>query len=238
MLRRSRHKPLVVYVHIPKTAGSSINHALQGWGRGTSHVERYRSEPAEFLKIAARADWISGHISRAQFEQLLVPLDRPIRWFSSMREPGAHVASHYNWLIEIFHKGGKFYEGHNSKVKEISETIRASDNADPDQVIQNLNRFRGLFLNMQSRYLESRQGDAFAGGDFEYVCDDSDIDMLLDCMGPGRRGVPRENASAYHFDKAIFRTAKLQSFLVKANADDYAAYRRLLQSKQTARNVG
>lgn len=232
MLRLTRKKPLVAYVHVPKTAGSSINRALQSWGRGAEHVERHRAEPEEFLRVAEKSDWISGHIRAFQFAELLAPLDRDVRWFASVRDPHAHVASHYNWLIEIFHKGEKFYDGHNPQVKRISEQIRASDNSDPDQIIANLTRFRGLFLNLQTSYLTTDSKDATIDlGRFEYVCDDCDIDMLLGKIGAGRRGVPTENRSGYHFDKTVFEDPKIRKFLEKNNARDFETYRQVREGK-------
>lgn len=238
MLRFSKQKPLVVYVHVPKTAGSSINHALKGWGKGLDHIERHKGDPEKFLRLADQLDWMSGHIRTAEFAKLLEGLDRPVRWFTSVREPSRHVASHYNWLIEIFHKGEEFYEGHNVHAKRISETLRASDNNDPEIVVANLKRFKNLFLNLQSRFLEDPDYEGEMDGRFEFICDDSDIDTLLARIGAGARGVPQENRSSYHFDKAVFRTPRLQAFLQEANKLDYAAYDRVRQRKTTLENAG
>jgi hypothetical protein len=230
----ARTDPLIVYIHIPKTAGSTVNHILHRWDpAGVSHCEAIINDPARLRAAASKISWISGHVARGPMVKALRAVtDRPLRVFTLLREPTAQIASHYNWLIEIFHRGAAFYDGHPAQIREISETIRASDNSDPAVIMANLNRYKGLFLNQQSHVALTDPTSWFGAGmqaqldAYEGIATESGLQDLLWRM-TGEQTVladRRENESGYHFDRSLFFGPQMQDFLRGRHAFDFKLY--------------
>ena len=235
-----RKDPLIVFVHIPKTAGSTINAALNAhFDRGFMHCEGMIDDLQSLARVAGDVDWISGHVPfhlmRGRLQQVT---DRPLRFFSIMREPVSQVCSHYNWLIEIHRRGGRFYRNHPEGIRKLSEQVRNTDNSDPAAIIENLRSNRGLFLNMQSSMLLGRNYDWNSGQllkhlrKYEFVGTPQDLPELLKRMCGAEQPRPeRHNSALYHYDKAIFRTPRLTNFLMRSNFLDWTLY----QSMQATR---
>jgi len=229
--------PLLVFVHTPKAAGSTVIKALDEIGAGLGHIERHRQNERLFLQTAESSAWISGHIPIDEFKQRLEPLDRPIRYFTAMREPHAQVMSHYNWLMEIYFKGDDFYNNHPASVKVISKRLRESNRSKPGVAIRNLRQTPRLFLNYQSRFIlgtdfeESGASMDERLNTFEFVSNGTDIDVLLDIMSPGLTSDRRSNVSRYHFDPRLFRHPTVKKFLAENNHLDQALYEHIQQKK-------
>ena len=236
----ARTDPLIVYIHIPKTAGSTLNHILQRWDpAGLSHCEAIINDPVRLRAAVAKLTWISGHVTRDRMRAALSAVtDRPLRLFTVLREPTRQLMSHYNWLIEIYHRGPAFYDPHPQHIKAISEQIRGSDNSSPQAVIGNLKRYGGLFLNNQAKVALGDPPDWFGPKmvdrlrDYEAIATEqrfqdliwqiTDTDVTLDA---------RENESGYHFDRAVFSDPVMQAFLRDHHAFDYRLYKLVLDQE-------
>lgn len=232
--------PLVLFVHVPKTAGSTVNHHLAQTGiPGASHVEHWIDTPAEVLRRTCGLGWVSGHVSLPGMQRLAALTRRPARFFTLIREPTAQVASHYNWLIEIFQRGTTFYNGHPPRIREISERIRSSDNSDVCAVIENLQRHAGLFLNQQSRVVigedvadlsQAAIGERLSV--YAHAACDGGIAALVRAMTGRTPGpVAWVNRSTRHVDPGIFRSPAMQEFLACENALDRALHDRLARGR-------
>ncbi len=230
---KSRRDPLVVFIHIPKTAGSSVNAALtRHFARGHEHCEHIMSDTARLREVAGRVDWISGHVPLHLMRgRLMQVTDRPLRFFSVLREPLGQVRSHYNWLIEIFKKGRGFYNSHSDAIKMISQQLRASDNSDPEVIIKNLDAYSGLFLNTQAGLLLGKNFNWNSGkvlkhlGKYEFIAAPNHLDDLLTRMcGRPQPALPRHNVARYHFDPDIFATPRLRNFLMRRNFLDQMVF--------------
>jgi len=225
------NQPLIYFVHIGKTAGSTVNANLKNLLlSGRAHCEAIINNDKLLGSAINESDWLSGHtpfnIAQSKLENLTC---RPIKYFSTLREPTEQVMSHYNWLIEIYKKGEKFYEAHPKKIKEISEKIRSTPKT-IDSIIKNLEIYSELFLNFQSRILMgmdfndiSKIEDTFKK--FEFISDSNRVDLLISKIIQ----IPikiREahNISTYHFEKNIFQDKKIKEFLNKNNYYDYELY--------------
>ena len=157
---------------------------------------------------------------------------RPIHFFTALRDPAKQIASHYNWLIEIFHRSREFYDGHPPRVKEISERIRATDNASAAAVIAQIEDAPGLFLNQQSRMvLGENLGDMSADmlrdrlSVFNFIAIEATLPNLLHhLLGEAMGRLTRENSSGYHFDPAVFQSPAMQEFLKDRHAADIKLY--------------
>src|SRR3546814_3891472 len=55
----------LVFIHVPKTAGSTVNAIMKGHSpNGQGHIEELLDEDMEFKKAVNNLDWMSGHVSR------------------------------------------------------------------------------------------------------------------------------------------------------------------------------
>src|SRR6056297_1766809 len=152
----TRGRKLVVFIHIPKTGGTSSAEALSETGPGERHAEHVINS-ADFAEHVRSLAWVAGHVTRRQYDRLLPPPKELGRsYFSCVRDPVKQVASHYNWLIEIRHRGRAFFNGHPEKIRFISDEISQANNEDPATIIRMLQQYSSLFLNLQSKYLLRR----------------------------------------------------------------------------------
>ena len=145
---------------------------------------------------------------------------RDLSFFTCIRDPLKQLMSHYNWLIEIYNRGGHFYDGHPAKIKEISHAIRTTSNGKPENVIQQIKAAPTLFLNQQSRIV--LEGNPLALSDqgykeshkvYEFIATETTLPKLINQLS----GLPyndekRVNVSHYHFDKAVFKSDIMQEF--------------------------
>jgi hypothetical protein len=235
--------PLIFFVHVPKTAGSTVNAVLhERMPGGRSHCEAFIADQAQWEQSAATCPWLSGHVDLSTAENALsASTSRELRLFTCMRDPTRHVMSHYNWLIEIFHRDAQFYESHPPHIKCISETIRSSPQ-DASSIAGNLIRFAGLFLNSQSRTILGNGFDWNTGAvyqrleRYEMIVDSDNVAMLTThLLGEPSATARRENVSRYHFDPAVFDSEEMRDFLRANNTLDELLYAILdLQSEGTA----
>lgn len=231
-----RTDPLIVFVHVPKTAGSSVNAMLRSvFPDGRDHLEHVLDQPDLARPVLNRLRWVSGHFDLSTFLAAARPLTaRPFRFFSAVRDPDAQVMSHYNWLIEIHARGPAVFEAHPPHIRAISEAIRATDHSDPEAVAARLGEFPALFLNLQSRLL---LGAGFRWDDgalldrldrYEFIATETMIPELLFRMtGCTVARPPRENAARYHFPREVFGTPPLRRFLARRNTLDMLLYHAL-----------
>ena len=273
-----RPDPLSVLVHIPKTAGSTVNDALldafarrhnpavwrlarsvlpQGirgnpvavrhlgrhLARGCSHVGTYLDRSDLFDRHLSRSDWVSGHIPRDTFDAHLARIGRPGRFATVLRDPIDQVASHYQWWIEIHHRGPLRYWRYAPFWRDLSRRIRATDNADPTAIIPILSLHHTLFLNIQTTYVAGSRDrltevEAKAALDrFAAVGIGSDITPVVRALtGQDHDRVAHVNASRSRFDRAVFRTPEMQAFLHDHHAADLVLYE--VAKKRAGRQTG
>lgn len=225
--------PLLYLVHAPKTSGTSVNALLRNqYLTGYDHTEAFLDDEV-FAERANTADWMSGHASSAGVQRRLNGiLWRPVRYFTVLREPRRQLISHYNWLLEIRHRGRRFFESHPDSAKRISERLAQTDNRDPLAVIENLRDFRSLFENSQARVVVDDNLHWQAGylssvlSTYTFIARSDQIGLLLERM-TGRRPVevPRANRSTYRFDTGVFATPELDRFLRTYNVKDQELWR-------------
>lgn len=230
---------LLAFVHTPKTAGTTVNTQLETLGPGISHIEAFRNKKKEFEAQINNVKWVSGHLPYNEMKEMLSFCSREVIYYASVREPTSQVKSHFNWLIEIFYKGDDFYKNHPENIKQISEEIRMSNRSDVNDVIRLLSKYSGLFLNFQSKFVKGNDGLEAKTSDvisrYAYICDESDVHIMLSKMGVDFRGEKKSNVSKYHFDPKLFETTKMKNFLKEANWEDYDLYKNIVQSKSVVK---
>ena len=234
-LERISREPLTVFVHVPKTGGSTVNRILkESLGEGRDHCEGFWNDPQYVANAARECRWLSGHVPRDELEAALVGVSgRRLDFFTVLREPAAQVASQYNWLMEIQFRGDAFFRSHPPAIQAMSREISASRNEDVSVVIDNLRRHRPLFLNQQARLVLGSGGDGVTSESeirerlraYRSIATEHTLLGLAGHMiGQKVSVVPRENTSPYHFDPAVFETAEMREFLAVEHAADLSLY--------------
>lgn len=223
---------LSVLVHVPKTAGTALNSSLVSLKLlGRSHCEAFIDNPDTLRSALSNIVWISGHVTHDKMrDALTAATDRPLALYSAMRDPHKQVMSHYNWLIEIYHRDAAFYNGHPEAIRTISKKIRNTDHTDPRAIISILESHPLLFLNVQSRYIlsgaEETGANAIPASLKKYRrigYEDTMETLLSEICGTDARLV-YDNISPYHFDKSVFQTDEMVAFLKSHNAIDQILY--------------
>lgn len=104
---RSRGRPLVVFLHIPKTGGTSMRHYLREafaervllTGKSPKKKGEAAAAGSRELKVhpelARDVDAVSGHARYGQFD--LSNIDRDLIYISIMRNPISRALSMYNY---------------------------------------------------------------------------------------------------------------------------------------------
>lgn len=223
--------PLKALIHIPKTAGTTMNAALAASGPGAAHIERFAARPARLARAVARADWVSGHLPLRDMERLLgAATDRRLALYGLVRDPVAQIASHYNWWYVVYHRGPLSWWRQGAPFRALSRRIRAADPGDPAQVIAQLEGNAPLFLNMQADYLLGTRArldhDEIRArlARLAHVGLNEDLDALAGAMGVAPPARAR-NRVRYHFDKRIFFEGPVRNWLEEAHGADLALYR-------------
>ena len=220
--REKRHQraPLIFFVHVPKTAGSTVNsHLMELLSDGSIHSEGWFFDDANMRRLDTFS-WVSGHITYSWASTRIRQFtNRRVEYFACVRDPTDRVRSHYNYLIEIFHRSG--YDNNPDFVKDMSEQIRKSGYSIP-AIQANLLEYKSHFLNCQTLLL-ARDDPPVAGafGSFKFVATPDRLAELLYTMtGKKVPLVRRENESSRHFDPQLFREPEMESFLRRHNALD------------------
>lgn len=146
------------FLHIPKTAGTSVNEMLANGFRSSNvrfHIENDRNEHYRNID-SGKYDMLSGHV---RVDEMLhfFPGDNYLR-VTLLRDPFEQLLSHINWVKYISENpNSSFFNGHPEFIKQFSLLLRGLDFDDESAV----EKFFGnlpdigisLFNNCQTRYL-------------------------------------------------------------------------------------
>lgn len=234
--RDPKNFPLIVFVHVPKAAGTTVKKFL--WlcsHRGNPDCE-YNPGPTVLLDYERRCDWLAGHIPKDAFATALQHVGRRIEYFATIREPISQIISHVKWQFEMFHRGPEFYSANDPEARAISEEFRTTDFSCAAAIKTTLAKYPGWFSNIQARFI---LGSDFATLDDEelqrrlldytYICGDQNIGNLFKAFGflflPEQLERLRENPSGTYFDERIFETPEMLEFLREFYAHDFRLYK-------------
>jgi len=160
-----QRQPRLIFMHIPKAAGSTLNNWLASHYRPSNyavHIEsqaEWRSNPKQYRELA----FVSGH----------VPVDRLARHFelehdylvTVVRSPYAQLASHLAWVRRLSDSGEEHrFQAHPAYAQRLSRKLAEVDFSDPSalaDLIGNLDQTETRLLdNCQVRYFSSPRPDA------------------------------------------------------------------------------
>ena len=245
-MRRTSGGQLFLHVHVPKTAGTTINRILsEALGAGSHVLHDHVLQPVDELqRVVAESNWLAGHVPVDRALDAIKDDPREHIVLCGLREPKFHVISHYNWLIEIGCRGEQFFEDHPQRIKEVHHDIKSTDKTDPDAVIRTLQRYDTLFLNSQVKYVI---GNRWSDISLSYKYELDQYDMILtskeevfsfasSLLGEGASSF-EENRSDMHFDPAVFDTPQMLEFLADRNRADEALWRIVQHRKSRKREL-
>ncbi len=151
----------VFYLHIPKTAGSSMNKFLTSQfqeDKSLTHIEsKLDFSKDEDIKRAKNYSLLSGHVPLPHMQQKLNVLNERVT-LVTFRNPIEHVISHIAWVRKL---GDKSEEGrlkqHNATVQKIVKKLLALDLSKADDIKKLICWLEKekiyLFHDTQTRYL-------------------------------------------------------------------------------------
>ena len=233
--------PLIVYVHVPKTAGRTIKKFLNiCTPRGEGYIESAIHNKIDFLTIARNSDWISGHLSRETLSDALGWLDRPIEYFSTVREPVEQIISHLNFSIDRIYRKN-YYNSHDHNEIIIDSEVAATDFSKPASVIAFLLRNSERYLNIQSRFLLGTDFYNISNDEvmlrlstYTFIANEFNLGKIFRSFGfyqiPLDPSSSRENVAVRHIKREVFDTPQLQEFFAYHHHHDLKLYANILNA--------
>jgi hypothetical protein len=231
--------PLIVYVHVPKTGGSSVTEVLdRSTPRGRGDVHKIIDEKDECLALARASDWIGGHVTFDSIASNLIWLGRPVEYFATVREPIAQLISHLNYSFERYGRND-YYDIHSMSEHRVDFDVLSTNFSNPSSVINLLLRHEE-FLDNQSRYVLGNDFDDITDEEMErrlkvysFIASESELFTLYQAFGfmqiPDNASDIRMNVAKRHIDVSFFQDSKMREFLGHHHRNDlrlYAAVRR------------
>lgn len=158
----------ILFMHIPKTAGTSFNTLVRSLlpnVPAVSHIEAYEKE--KYPQLTKHNKYISGHLRYGVFNEHFCS-DRS-RLYTIVREPFSHLHSHLQWIIRsaVDEKSNTLMH-RNPTIYNLGMRIREIDFSKNDAIAAFVNDLTPLeaafFDNMQTRH--------FLNNPVERVCED------------------------------------------------------------------
>jgi hypothetical protein len=234
-LSTTQHFPLIVFVHVPKTAGTTVRRVLLECShRGRNYSRRRLLRKPEFLETARAADWISGHLRRDVFARALIWSERKVEYFATIREPIAQLASHLNFTFERSMRDD-YRKTHSAKEINLDSDVMSTDFSDVSAVKDLLLAYKKHYLNVQSRLIIGKDYKVISEDEvtrrlasYTFVSTVSDLPKLYRAFGfarlPEKAETIRENTSQSHLSPATFEALELKKFLTRHLAHDFRLY--------------
>ena len=142
------------YMHIAKTAGSSVNSFISGHypeGACREHIEAIHLNKATREEVVENKLYLSGHIT---LEVALIRkyIDKNFKIFTIFREPEAQLISHLSWVKRLSlpeHRAN--FENHPEHIQDIARRLGSLS---LEEFISSMTSTeKDLFDNVQTRYL-------------------------------------------------------------------------------------
>lgn len=170
--------PKLFFMHIAKTAGSSLNAFLASHYQATrvwTHLEGNQNWDPDF--IVRNYDFLSGHLRIRKVGKMMNLA--PYHKITLLRSPLDQLVSHLCWVRHISEdESSRFFRNHPEHIQALSLQLKATDFSDAGQLEVCLNDLNqealNLFDNCQTRYFLEEQVEGQVGK--------SELDDALDCL--------------------------------------------------------
>ena len=145
---------MLLFIHIPKAAGSSINKLFIdyfGRSKAIEHCNQPRYRGVDFTIF----DYVSGHVCWPIMKEHLG--NKNFYSFAILRDPLDHMVSHLNWVKRLSLPEFKSdYDAHDDKIKSVVSELKNIDLTSFNEIKKYLSNLKDhakkLFINGQSRY--------------------------------------------------------------------------------------
>jgi hypothetical protein len=201
------------FMHIAKTAGSSVNALVQRYyppESCVSHVEFYHLRPGMNTPDLRDKLYVSGHVP-LQLARMRLYIVDDCKTFTLLREPASHLLSHIAWVKRLgLPEYASEYAAHPASIQELSRMLNTMSLKDFISAMGEMGH--NLFDNVQTRYLTNAFScnlhdkhlkealNVLRSFDLVGVNEEFDKSMrvLARFMGWGEPAiVPRENVASY-----------------------------------------
>lgn len=172
----------VMFMHIPKTAGSSVNaFAVQELGAQAcaEHIESqpgWRGGPDDLLPFLSKS-YISGHIRFMEWARKL-DLSHYLTTVT-LREPFAHLASHIAWTRRLAQPGNEpMLARHTPEIQMVANRLSSLDLRNPKTIGRWIEE-----MSVHERYLfDNHQVRFFADVPAERAVDGFDLQLASNML--------------------------------------------------------
>jgi len=153
------NKSPLLYVHIAKTAGSTVNKVLNEWfGNDRSLIHAESKNNWKELVKQQKIDFLSGHIPYKAFVK--ASEFQGYKKAITFREPYSHITSHIAWIRALsLEENRKRYEAHPEYIQRLSDKLARYDLSYPIQISELIESFNSLehrlLDNTQTRYIRT-----------------------------------------------------------------------------------
>ncbi|NNK13105.1 MAG: hypothetical protein HKP52_02610 [Desulfofustis sp.] len=183
ILKKKKLPRTAVFMHIPKTAGTSFNTLAQSvYPKGTaiSHIELLPQ--SKYSSLAEYYNYISGHLRLGSIQESFN--SENIDLYTILREPYAQLESHLKWLIQTAaNQENRYFEVTNPIIYNLGVKLGQVIFADKDSLTEfvgNLNSVEAAFVdNLQTRYFLDRQPERVALDNVETAMGNSSLFKLI-----------------------------------------------------------
>ncbi len=119
--------PRLLFMHIPKTAGTSFNTQVSKMfprKKISTHIEL--EDKKSYPLLARKKRYLSGHLRYGIFKDYFCVGD--VRLYTIVREPYAHLHSHLKWMIRTAAEGSdNYFKFSNKVIYELGKKLAATD---------------------------------------------------------------------------------------------------------------
>ena len=167
---RSVSGPRLLFMHIPKTAGTSFNtQVAKMFNRNKigTHIEL--EDRTSYPLLARKKKYLSGHLRYGIFKNYFCAGD--FRLYTIVREPYAHLHSHLKWMIRtVAEDSDSYFKYSNRVIYELGKKLAAIEFGRVERIedfVGNLSDVEAQFFdNMQTRYFCEQEIDRVTEDDF------------------------------------------------------------------------
>ncbi len=166
-----------VFMHIPKTAGTSFNTAaVKMYPQGTviAHIELLEQD--KYRDLAQTCNYISGHLNFGTLKRHFQAENSD--FFTIIREPYSQLHSHLKWLVQTSaDQRDNYFRTNNPIIHALGSRLRSldlDDTAGLGRFVENLSDLEAAFLdNMQTRYFLDQQVERVGRGELRQAMENS-----------------------------------------------------------------
>ena len=181
--RRKKLPQTAVFMHIPKTAGTSFNTLAQSlFPKGTAihHIELLPEK--DYRDLADTYNYISGHLRFGQLKEIFSADNAA--FYTILREPYAQLQSHLKWLIQTAENPKeKYFKATNPVIYNLGRKLGQVGYFDIQalsEFVQTLSGIEAAFVdNLQTRYFLDRQPERVSNDDLAIAVANSRLFKLI-----------------------------------------------------------